>query len=45
LGFQGIKGKDKVVIVDTMKVNRESRGTAPLILDLYTRWERQLGPH
>jgi hypothetical protein len=40
LGFHGIKGKGKVVIVDAMKANGESRGTAPLILDPYTRWER-----
>jgi len=43
LGFHGIKGKGKV-IVDNMKANGESRGTAPLILDLYTRWERARSP-
>jgi hypothetical protein len=30
--------KDKVVPVDTMKAYRGSRGTAPLILNLLTRY-------
>jgi hypothetical protein len=33
-----MKGKLKVVPLDTMKAYRESRGTAPLILNLSTSW-------
>ena len=33
-----IKGKCKVILVLTMKAYRGSRGVAPLILNLGTRW-------